>query len=506
MASGGRSRFEPRNEEIEALRRHAEALERLIEAGAGPRQAVADRIQAILSVGLEHLRLASAEVGRLTAAGFRPWYAASAGDGAPLSQAVRTEAARRSVQAGGVTGAVGADGIGCFAGATLPAFEAGSVVIFLGGDRTAPFDTRDMRFVALLAEVLAAAVGRHRGREPVSENRAELAMMLQNVPAYVASVDRDGRIAAANEAAHRAHRPAASLARDIDCLNAGEPAFGDMERWGEEDGVVRFMRTDRIPYTAPPDLAPRLLVVATDVTELVEKEHLLATANAGLNQFAYIASHDLQEPLRKIGTFTDLLLRGLERNDREDVDYGVRVIKESARRASALINDLFAWSRLTNRPLERSAVSLAVIVRETVADLLSTRPEEAVTIEDDMAADLILADPSKLRQLVENLLSNALKYRHGDRPLRIALRFKPMARGGYTFEIRDTGIGFDPAYAQAIFEPFKRLHGDRQYEGTGVGLAICALVCERHGWTIAADSRPDVGSTFRVVMPARTVR
>ncbi len=246
-------------------------------------------------------------------------------------------------------------------------------------------------------------------------------------------------------------------------------------------------------------------MVATDVTQLVEKEKLLAKANAGLNQFAYIASHDLQEPLRKIGTFSDLMLRGLERGDREDVDYGARVIKESARRASTLINDLLGWSRISNRPLERQAVDLPNFVRDTLADMLASRPGLFPCVTDTMQAATIQADPARLRQLVENLISNALKYRHADRPLQIAFAFRRTSTGGFVFEIADNGIGFDPAYATTIFEPFRRLHGDRQYAGTGVGLAICALVCERHGWTISAEGNPGQGATFRVTMPARSI-
>ncbi len=181
------------------------------------------------------------------------------------------------------------------------------------------------------------------------------------------------------------------------------------------------------------------------------------------------------------------------------------MIKESARRASTLINDLLSWSRLSNRPLDRQTIDLPALVRETLSDMLAARPGVTVAVIDAMQEGTVRADPARLRQLLENLISNALKYRHADRPLAVTLTLRRKPTGGYVFEIADNGIGFDPAYANTIFEPFRRLHGDRQYAGTGVGLAICALVADRHGWTLSAEGRPGEGAVFRVTMPARTI-
>jgi signal transduction histidine kinase len=114
------------------------------------------------------------------------------------------------------------------------------------------------------------------------------------------------------------------------------------------------------------------------------------------------------------------------------------------------------------------------------------------------------ADETQVRQLVENLLTNALKYRHPDRPGRIVLRLHRAGRRQCLFEVEDNGIGFDPIHASQIFEPFRRLHSERDYSGTGVGLAICARVCEQHGWTIRGYGRPGAGATFRVSMTVET--
>lgn len=372
--------------------------------------------------------------------------------------------------------------------------------------RAAPFSDAECRLVERVAQWFLGAVERQRRIRGIVESRDELAMIVENLSSPIAAYDQDGRIVAANDSGRRVRRPTESRGIDARALSTGMPLLGRVEAWDDGEGGERWMRTDRIPYENPAGDGARLLLVATDVTEMVEKKQQLAKANAGLNQFAYVASHDLQEPLRKIGTFTDLLTQSLEKGDAEEVAYATRVIKDSARRARALITDLLAWSRLGNRKLERVPVDVPALVRDTLAELMASRRDVPVEIDDRMTDGVVAADASQLRQLVENLLVNALKYRHPDRPAAIALRFERRADGSRVLEVADRGIGFDPAHAAVIFEPFRRLHADRQYAGTGVGLAICARVCERHGWTISADARPGEGAVFRVEMPARPLR
>jgi signal transduction histidine kinase len=328
-------------------------------------------------------------------------------------------------------------------------------------------------------------------------------MILESVPAYIAYRDDEGRLLTANAAARRVAWSDENRASDAAALSDGQPLLGSVERWEDSSIGARWVRTDRIPFTTARNTPARLLVVATDVTELVENRQHLAEANAGLNQFTYIASHDLQEPLRKIGTFTDLLLEGLETGNRDDVDYSVRVIKDSARRASSLIQDLLTWSRLTNRALEKNPLAFTAFVRDTLRDVLSARPDVAVEVDDRMQDVTVRADPGQVRQLIENIATNAVKYRSPDRPARFALRCEPTGHGTLLFAFEDNGIGFDPVYRDVIFEPFRRLHSDRQYPGSGIGLAICAKVCERHGWTMRAHGLPGRGATFEVEIPLK---
>jgi signal transduction histidine kinase len=376
----------------------------------------------------------------------------------------------------------------------------GAVVFHGRWARATPYSDYAITLQRIIARWVAMAIERANHLDEVSRGRAELSLILDSVPAQVITVGVDGATVTANAAARALPRPTSSVEADAEAFQASDRRTTQLERWEDADGDVRWMQTDRIFYLDAANGQPRLLVVANDVTESVLKELALAKANEGLNQFAYIASHDLQEPLRKIGTFVDILQEGLAAGNAEDVGYATRVIKDSARRASVLIKDLLSWSRLTNRPLDRQRLRFAEVVREVVADVLSARPGSQVEMVDSMEDLVVAADATQVRQLVENLVTNAIKYRHPDRTARIILRLTRSGRRQGVFEIEDNGIGFDPVHASQIFEPFRRLHSERDYAGTGVGLAICARVCEQHGWTIRGRGRPGLGASFRVVL------
>ncbi len=387
---------------------------------------------------------------------------------------------------------------------------AGSIygtVMFCGTTaRHRPFRPNELTLQRLLSQWMAFVFERHNQIAALGQRQAELQVILENVPAHIVTRGPDGAVLTANAAARDQSAPAVVTEADRAALQSGDPLLGRLERWEEADGQTRWMRTDRIPFKDPASAEPRLLVVATDVSELIEKEQALAQANEGLKQFAYIASHDLQEPLRKIGTFADILSQGLSDGNKDDVDYALTVIKEGARRSSQLIRDLLAWSRLTNQPIERQSIRLDALVRDTLADVLAGRPDAGLTVIDALDPVTVMADQTQARQLVENLIVNALKYRAPDRPARLVLRLaREGTHGAVVLEVEDNGIGFSQDYAALIFEPFRRLHSERQYTGTGVGLAICARVCERHGWTIACTGRPNEGATFRVEIPRRAL-
>lgn len=226
----------------------------------------------------------------------------------------------------------------------------------------------------------------------------------------------------------------------------------------------------------------------------------LEVINEELQDFAFIASHDLQEPLRKIQTFCDMVLkRCAPALDNTGKDYLDRVVK-SASRMRQLLHDLLTFSRAAAKPEPFRKLELGKIAREAAGIFEASLKETGCKVEiDDLP--MIEADESQMLRLFQNLIGNALKYRGNDTP---CIRVSGV-EGKTTCEIcvEDNGIGFEQRYAERIFKPFQRLHGRAEFDGTGMGLAICRKIVERHGGSIRAESEPGRGSKFVVLLPAK---
>ncbi|XWW44477.1 PAS domain S-box protein [Fibrella sp. USSR17] len=245
----------------------------------------------------------------------------------------------------------------------------------------------------------------------------------------------------------------------------------------------------------------------------------LQRSNDNLQQFAYIASHDLQEPLRKIQTFSALLKSSYADELGQGADYLVRM-QSAASRMSTLIKDLLTYSRISTRQQSTAQVSLNAVVQAALVDLDLAIEETKATI-DVGPLPTIQGDATQLSQLFQNLLSNALKFRRVDEqgawiaPLirvsasRVALNELPtrINLGGlaavvyHRLDVADNGIGFDEKYVERIFQVFQRLHGKSEFAGTGIGLAICEKVAANHGGVIHASGKPGEGATFSVYFP-----
>jgi|HubBroStandDraft_6_1064221.scaffolds.fasta_scaffold72367_2 PAS domain S-box-containing protein len=229
---------------------------------------------------------------------------------------------------------------------------------------------------------------------------------------------------------------------------------------------------------------------------LVEQAAELQRSNAELDQFAGVASHDLQEPLRKIQAFGQLLPDALGGEIPPAArDYLDRMLA-AADRMQSLIHDLLAFSRVSTQPRALAEVDLGQVAREVVLDL-EVAAGARVTIGD---LPSVRADRLQMRQLLQNLIGNALKFHARGEPARVDVSARKVG-GAWELAVADEGIGFDEKYLDRIFRPFQRLHTAKEYRGTGIGLAICKKIAEHHGGSLRATSTPGEGSTFVVTLP-----
>ena len=228
----------------------------------------------------------------------------------------------------------------------------------------------------------------------------------------------------------------------------------------------------------------------------------LARSNSDLQQFAYVASHDLQEPLRMVASYTQLLGKRYKGRLDEDADEFIAYAVNGASRMQALIQDLLAFSRVDSQGQRFEPTSVETLLGYALDNLKGAIEEAGAVITHD-PLPAVMADERQFLHLLQNLLSNALKFR-GPEPPRIHLSAERLG-GEWLFSVRDNGIGIDPQYGERIFILFQRLHTNAEYPGTGIGLALCKKIVERHGGRIWMESRLGQGATFCFTVPDRAM-
>jgi PAS domain S-box-containing protein len=242
-----------------------------------------------------------------------------------------------------------------------------------------------------------------------------------------------------------------------------------------------------------------------DVTErqqtqqaLAHKVDELARSNAELEQFAYVASHDLQEPLRMVASYTQLLARRYKGRLDADADEFIGFAVDGATRMQTLIQDLLAYSRVTTRGESFEEMEATASCADALRNLRTSIADAAGVVEVT-PLPRVRADATQLTQLFQNLIGNAIKYRDQRAP---AIRVSARSDGPFeVFSVEDNGIGIEPQYFDRIFQMFQRLHTIKEYSGTGIGLTLCRKIVERHGGKIWVESRPGAGATFLFTMP-----
>jgi PAS domain S-box-containing protein len=289
-------------------------------------------------------------------------------------------------------------------------------------------------------------------------------------------------------------------------ITKGETSIDELVEIECFDGTRKVILNSSLPILNE-GVIDGAIIVNQDITKRVQVERELRAytsrlelVNQELQEFAFIASHDLQEPLRKIQTFGDMLRNrcGTELGE-TGISYLVRMEKAAAHMRN-LIQDLLRFSRVAAKPEPYKTVDLNAVLQEVVQTFEQNLASDSVRIEIlDMPA--IEADATQMKQLFQNLIGNALKYRSMDVIPEIRVYGKMQKQSTCQILVEDNGIGFDPQFAGKIFTPFQRLHTRGKYEGTGMGLAICRKIIERHGGSITARSLPGKGSTFVIDLP-----
>jgi PAS domain S-box-containing protein len=300
------------------------------------------------------------------------------------------------------------------------------------------------------------------------------------------------------------HRTPDQEATGVDKAWAGQPYSGVFS-WHRPDGKENY-----IEYTAVSlDIDDRRFTIGIDhdITERKQAEdelkkiaEKLTRSNTELEQFAYVASHDLQEPLRMVASYVQLLARRYKGKLDTDADDFIGYAVDGANRMQRLINDLLTYSRVSTRGRDFKPTNCETVF-DQVLDNLQVAIEESDAVVTHDPLPTVMADDVQLVQLFQNLISNAIKF-HGEQPSRVHVSTE-QKENEWIFSVRDNGIGIEPEYFDRIFIIFQRLHSKREYSGTGIGLSICKKIVERHGGGIWVESQFGKGATFYFTIPMR---
>ena len=278
-----------------------------------------------------------------------------------------------------------------------------------------------------------------------------------------------------------------------------------------EDVIIKAMKAGAYDFLIKDPHMDYLSILPSTIDKVMSRKRIedrrsnyiaeLERSNAELQNFAFMASHDMKEPLRKIVGFGGLLLDQSKDLSQELQGY-VKKMQSSAKRMQSMIDDLLQLSTVATKGEQFRPIDLNIVVQEVIEDLEDSISEaKGVVCAEDLPT--LEADPIQMHQLFQNLISNALKFHKKEQTPKIELVAKPVRKDSWDINVSDNGIGLDDEYKEKIFQPFVRLHGRSEFTGSGMGLAICEKIVTRHNGKIKVVSSDEAGSTFKVTLPEK---
>lgn len=378
-----------------------------------------------------------------------------------------------------------------------------------------------------ITELERLGTERKRAEEGLLHERELLDTLMNNIPDSIYFKDNKSRFIRINKAQAEAlgiSNPHQAIGKtDFDffaeehakqayedeqeIIKIGRPLIGKIEQDIRPDGWTRWVSTTKVPIVDKKGRANGIVGISRDITErkwveakLKQTLAELERSNAELEQFAYVTSHDLQEPLRMVFSYVQLLEQRYKGRLDSDADEFIAYAVDGAIRMQEMINDLLDYSRVSTRGKSFEPTDCEAVFDRTLANLRVAIEENGAVVTHD-PLPTVMADKVQLVQLFQNLIGNAIKFR-GEKPLRVYVSAEQKGNE-WVFSVCDNGIGIDLEYAGRIFRVFQRLHSKTEYPGTGIGLAICKKIVERHGGRIWVESQPREGSTFYFTIPTK---
>jgi PAS domain S-box-containing protein len=394
------------------------------------------------------------------------------------------------------------------------------------------YTERDLKIAENIGIQIAGAIAnaqlfqeRRRAEEALRQSEEKYRTILENIEDGYYEVDLAGNITFFNDSICRISGRTKEELMGMNNLEYTDPenakklfqTFNQVYRTGEprraldweiirKDGTKRCMEASISLQKDSSGNPIGFRGIVRDITErkraeevLKEKTEELARSNKDLEQFAYVASHDLQEPLRMVTNYVQLLARRYQGKLDSDADEFIGFAVDGAVRMWKLINDLLTYSRVGMRGKELEPIDCETVLNQSLNNLKMAIEEKGAVVTHD-PLPTVMADNPQLELLFQNLIGNAIKFQ-GNEPSRIHVSASRNG-SGWTFSVRDNGIGIAPEYAERIFIIFQRLHRRKEYPGTGIGLAICKKIVERHGGYIWVESEVGKGATFYFTLPA----